>query len=170
RHFHETDAFLLIASAAGGTGSGAIPVLTQYLKERYAEKPLYNLIVLPFRHEEKVEERTIYNAASCLKSAYLVADAIILIDNQRYISKDASLRNNLAKINTFVVEPFYNLLCAGEEKKAKYIGAKIIDAGDIIQTLSGWTVIGYGKSQIPFFKSPFKTTHFREKTSESRRG
>jgi len=30
RHFHETDAFLLIAGAAGGTGSGAIPVLTQF--------------------------------------------------------------------------------------------------------------------------------------------
>jgi cell division GTPase FtsZ len=170
RHFHETDAFLLIASAAGGTGSGAIPILTQYLKERYSEKPLYNLIVLPFRHEEKIEERTIYNVASCLKSAYLVADAIILVDNQRYIRKDFSLRNNLSKINTFVVEPFYNLLCAGEEKKPKYIGAKIVDAGDIIQTLVGWTVIGYGKSQLPFFKSPFKTTHFREKTSESRRG
>jgi len=170
RHFHETDAFLLIASAAGGTGSGAIPILTQYLKERYVEKPLYNLIVLPFRHEEKVEERTIYNTASCLKSVYLVADAIILIDNQRYIRKDASLKNNLSKINTFVVQPFYNLLCAGEEKKAKYIGAKIVDAGDIIQTLTGWTVIGYGKSQMPFFKSPFGTTHFREKTSESRRG
>ncbi len=170
RHFHETDAFLLIASAAGGTGSGAIPILTQYLKERYVEKPLYNLIVLPFRHEEKVEERTIYNTASCLKSVYLVADAIILVDNQRYIRKDASLKNNLSKINTFVAEPFYNLLCAGEEKKAKYIGAKIVDAGDIIQTLTGWTVIGYGKSQMPFFKSPFATTHFREKTSESRRG
>ena len=170
RHFHETDAFLLIASAAGGTGSGAIPILTQYLKECYAEKPIYNLIVLPFRHEEKVEERTIYNVASCLKSAYLVADAIILIDNQRYIRKNFSLRNNLSKINTFVVEPFYNLLCAGEEKKPKYIGAKILDAGDIIQTLTGWTVIGYGKAQMPFFKSPFKTTHFREKTSESRRG
>ena len=170
KRFDETDAFLLVSSASGGTGSGAIPVLTQYLKERYIDKPLYNLIVLPFRHEEQTEQRAIYNVATCLKSAYLVADEIILIDNQRYIRKDFSLRNNLSKINSFVVEPFYNLLCAGEEKKPKYIGAKIIDAGDIIQTLTGWTVIGYGKSQIPFFRSPFKTTHFRDKTSESRRG
>ena len=33
--FYETNAFLLVAAAAGGTGSGSIAVLTQYLKERY---------------------------------------------------------------------------------------------------------------------------------------
>ncbi|MFB0559168.1 MAG: tubulin/FtsZ family protein [Dehalococcoidales bacterium] len=168
--FHETDAFLVIAGAAGGTGSGAIPILTQFLKERFMEKPLYNLIVLPFKHEEKIEERTIYNTATCLKSAYLVADAVFLVDNQRYLQKDASIQNNLAKINSLVVEPFYNLLCAGEEKKPKYIGAKILDAGDIIQTVSGWTVIGYGKSQIPLFKFPFGTPHFRDKAGESQKG
>ncbi len=170
RHFQETDAFLLIAGAAGGTGSGAIPVLTQYLKERYMEKPLYNLIVLPFKHEEKVEERTIYNTATCLKYAYLVADAIFLVDNQRYAIKDNSIQSNLAKINATVVEPFYNLLCAGEEKKPKYIGAKILDAGDIIQTLSGWTVIGYGKSKIPLFRFSLKTSNFREKAGETQKG
>ena len=170
RHFPETDAFLLIASAAGGTGSGAIPILTQYLKERYGDKPIYDLIVLPFKHEERVEERTIYNTATCLKSAYLVADAIFLVDNQRYVRKEFSIQDNLAKINTLVVEPFYNLLCAGEEKKPKYIGAKMLDAGDIIQTLSGWTVIGYGTSQIPFFRFLFGTSHFRDKTSKTQRG
>ncbi len=170
RHFQETDAFLLIAGAAGGTGSGAIPVLTKYLKERYVEKPLYNLIVLPFKHEENVEERTIYNTATCLKSAYLVADAVFLVDNQRYVRKDSSIQSNLAKINAQVVEPFYNLLCAGEEKKPKYIGSKILDAGDIIQTLSGWTVIGYGKSKIPLFRFPFRTSDFREKAGETEKG
>ncbi|GAH58295.1 unnamed protein product, partial [marine sediment metagenome] len=134
------------------------------------EKPFYNLIALPFKHEEKVEERTVYNTATCLKSVYLVADAIFLVDNQRYLRKDLSIQDNLAKINAHVVEPFYNLLCAGEEKKPKYIGAKIIDAGDIIQTLSGWTVIGYGKAQIPRFKFPFGTSNFKEKTAETQKG
>ncbi len=170
RRFHETDAFLITASAAGGTGSGALPILTQYIKERHGEKPLYNLIVLPFEHEEKVEERTIYNTATCLKSAYLVADAVFLVDNQRYVRKDFSLRDNLSRINKLITEPFYNLLCAGEEKKAKYIGARMLDAGDIIQTLSGWTVIGYGKSQIPLFKFPFGKSNFRGKASETQKG
>jgi len=171
KRFSEADAFLLIAGAAGGTGSGSIPVISQHIKERYVDKPVYNLIVLPFEHEETTEERTVYNAATCLKSTYLVADAIFLVDNQRYVMKDAPIRSNLAKINAMITEPFYNLLCAGEEKKHKYIGAKILDAGDIIQTLVGWTVIGYGKSSIPLSRQFLtRTRNFRNKASEAQKG
>ncbi len=164
----DTDAFLLIASAAGGTGSGSISVLTHMIKERYMDKPVYNMIILPFRYEEATEERSIFNVGTCLKSTYLAADAVFLVDNQRYLKKDAPIRNNLAKINRMVVKPFYNVLCAGEETNPKYIGSKVLDAGDIIQTLSGWTVIGYGKAKMPRFKS--EKIHFREKSSETQHG
>jgi cell division GTPase FtsZ len=171
RHFAESDAFMLIAGAAGGTGSGSLPVMTQLVKERHADKPVYNLIILPFEHEEQTEERTIYNSATCLKSASAVADAVIVIDNQRYIKKDASLRNNMAKINAMIAEPFYNLLCAGEEKKRKHIGARTLDAGDIMQTLVGWTVIGYGKSELPLIRLPFeRRQNFRKKSTETSLG
>ncbi len=171
RRFAEADAFLLIAGAAGGTGSGSVPVITQHIKERYADKPVYNLIVLPFEHEESTEERTVYNVATCLKSSYLVADAVFLVDNQRYVMKDSPIRSNLAKINATITEPFYNLLCAGEEKKHKYIGAKILDAGDIIQTVTGWTAMGYGRSKISMAKSFFKRTRdFRNKATETQKG
>ncbi|MEE8353372.1 MAG: tubulin/FtsZ family protein [Dehalococcoidales bacterium] len=169
--FFESDAFMLCASAAGGTGSGAIGVMTQVIKERYIDKPIYNLIVLPFEHEERTEERTIYNSATCLKSANSVADAIFLADNQRYVRKNASLRNNLAEINHMIVEPFYNLLCAGEEKKAKYVGARLLDAGDIIQSIAGWSAIGYGRSQLPTLRLPFRSArNFRDKSLEIHRG
>ena len=171
KRFYETDAFLLIAGAAGGTGSGAIPIMTQHIKERFIDKPVYNLIVLPFDHEEETEERAIYNAATCLKSSYLVADAIILVDNQRYISKESSITRNLAKINTIIAERFFNLLCAGEERKPKYVGAKLLDAGDIIQTLAGWTGISYSKSQISLLKFLLKPTYdFRKKATETQKG
>ena len=110
KRFYESDAFLLIAAAGGGTGSGAIPVMTQCIKERYGDKPVYNLIVLPFEHEETTEERSVYNSALCIKAVNSVADAVILVDNQRYIKKDFSLRNNLSKINELIVAPFYSLL------------------------------------------------------------
>jgi cell division GTPase FtsZ len=169
--FGETDAFLLIASAGGGTGSGAISVITQQIKERYVEKPVYNLIILPFDHEVVTEDRTVYNVATCLKSSYLVADAIFLVDNQRYVMKDSPLTVNLAHINKTIVHPFFNLLCAGEEKKPQYIGAKILDAGDIIQTLVGWTALGYGHSQSIGFNPFSRSSHdFRNKASETQRG
>ncbi len=155
KKFYESDAFLLVASTAGGTGSGSIPVLTQIIKERYKDKPVYTLLILPFEHEEQTDDRTVYNTAICLKSVNSVADAIFLVENQRYIKKDSSLRNNMAKINELVVEPFYDLLCVGEEKKSKHIGARLLDAGDIMQTLSGWTTLGYGKLQLPLIKLPF---------------
>jgi len=171
RRFYESDAFLLIGGAAGGTGSGALPVITQLIKERYMDKPVYDIVVLPFEHEETTEERAVYNSALCLRSVNSAADAVILVDNQRYIRKDSSLRNNLSKINELIVEPFYNLLCAGEEKKAKYIGAKTVDAGDIMQTLTGWTAIGYGKSQVQVFKLPLpRKSDFRSKSSEIHKG
>ena len=50
RRFFETDAFLLVAGAAGGTGSGAMPVMAQYIKERYMDKPVYAMVILPFEH------------------------------------------------------------------------------------------------------------------------
>jgi len=169
--FFESDAFMLCAGAAGGTGSGSISIMTQVLKERYIDKPIYNLIALPFEHEENTEERTIYNTATCLKSADAVADAIFLVDNQRYVKKTDTLRNNLAGINHLIVEPFYNILCAGEEKKAKHVGARLLDAGDIMQSIAGWSVIGYGQAQLPPFRLPFRTSNnFRDKSTEIHRG
>src|SRR4030042_1563925 len=170
KRFFETDAFLLIAGTAGGTGSGAVSVVTQHLKERYFDKPVWNLLVLPFEHEESTEERTVFNVATCLKSCYSVADAVFLIDNQRYVRKDSSIQSNISKINSMIAEPFYNMLCAGEEKKSKYIGAKLLDAGDIIQTVVGWTVIGYGKTTAPLFKLPQLRSDFRKKGAEIQKG
>ncbi len=171
KRFYESDAFLTIASSGGGTGSGALPVITQMVKERYGDKPVYSLVILPFEHEETTEERTIYNTATCLRSVSQIADAVFLIDNQRYVRKDYSLRNNLNKINALIASPFYDLLCAGEEKKAKYIGAKVVDAGDIMQTLTGWTVIGHGRAEVATLRLPFyQTRDFRKKSSEAHKG
>jgi cell division GTPase FtsZ len=170
KHFPETDAFLLIAGAAGGTGSGAIAVMTQQIKERYVDKPVYNLIVLPFDHEVATEDRTVYNVATCLKSSYLVADAIFLVDNQRYVMKDSSLSHNLSKINATIVKPFFNLLCTGEEKKSRFIGAKLLDAGDIIQTLVGWTTLGFGRSRTSPLKFLTAGRDFRNKATETQKG
>jgi cell division GTPase FtsZ len=169
KRFFETDAFLLMAGVGGGTGSGAISIVARMLRERYQDKPIYAMAVLPFSHEEGTEERTIYNTATSLKSLYPMVDAVFLVDNQRYVRKNFSLGNNLSKINSLIAEPFYDLLCAGEEKKSKHIGAKIVDAGDLIQSLAGWTVIGHGAIKLPAW-SPFSSRNFAKKSTETHRG
>ncbi|MFH1662957.1 MAG: tubulin/FtsZ family protein [Chloroflexota bacterium] len=169
--FFETDAFLLVAGAAGGTGSGATPVIARAIKERFGDKPVYALIVLPFEHEEAAEDRALYNTAVCLKSISQVADAVILVDNQRYVRKDFSLQNNMTKINQLIVEPFFDMLCAGEEKRRKNIGAKVLDAGDIIQTLCGWSAIGYGEIKLPLITFPTDwSNNFRKKSTKTHKG
>jgi cell division GTPase FtsZ len=171
RHFYEADAFLLIAGAAGGTGSGSMPIMVKTIKNRFKDKPVYALVVLPFEHEEKIDARTVYNSATCLKSTNQVADAIFLVDNQRYIEKDSSLANNMVAINQLIAEPFFDLLRAGEEKKFKHIGIRLLDAGDIIQTLGGWTVLGYGKSQLPKLRLPFDwRRNYRKISTETHKG
>jgi len=170
KRFAETDAFLLIAGAAGGTGSGAISVLAQQVKERYIEKPVYAIIVLPFKYEEITEERSMYNVGTCLKSIYLVADAVVLVDNQRYVREKSSIRNNFANINTQIVTPFYNLMCPGEETNRKYIGARVLDGGDIIQTLAGWTVVGHGTANIPRIRMFDGKLDFKDKANATLRG
>ncbi|HEX75607.1 MAG TPA: cell division protein FtsZ [Dehalococcoidia bacterium] len=170
--FYHTHAFLLIAGSAGGTGSGAISIISQMLKERYIGKPVYALVVLPFEHEEVAELRSVYNTATCLKSIHPIADGVFLADNQRYVRKDASMAMNLQKINRQIIEPFYDLMCAGEVTKYKYVGAKTLDAGDIIQSIDGWTALGVGRAAISRgFRSPWELakTSFREKSGETLR-
>jgi cell division GTPase FtsZ len=150
KRYQEADAILVIASGAGGTGSGGMPIILQSMKERYVDKAVYGLIVFPFDREMEDEGRFVANTASCLKSSYTVSDGIFLVDNQKYLQKEPSLVHDIEKLNQTIVEPFYNLLCAGEEKNHKHIGSKLMDAGDIIQTVKGWTVIGHGESSLPF--------------------
>jgi cell division GTPase FtsZ len=170
--FYETHAFLLIAGTAGGTGSGSLPVIAKMIKERYIGKPVLALMILPFEHEQVTESRSVYNTATCLKSTYDLVDAVFLADNQRYVRKDASLVNNIEKMNRQIAEPFYDLMCAGEVTKHKHVGSRTVDAGDLLATLGGWTAIGVGRTQLPAFRFPWEISKkdFRDKALESFRG
>jgi tubulin-like protein CetZ len=68
------------------------------------------------------------------------------------------------------VYPFYDLLCAGEETNRKHIGTKTLDAGDIKQTLTGWTSIGFGRVDIPVFSFSFGKTGFFNRNAQITKG
>jgi cell division GTPase FtsZ len=166
--FINTDAFLFVAGAAGSLGSGGVPVMIQMLKERNIDKPVYALVVLPF-DSELDDARRIHNTAMCLKTIDKVADAVVLADNG-----GLGLLGNIAQpqkmggLNKELVMPFYDLLCAGEISGSKYVAGKVLDAGDIVQSLFGWTAIGVGKAQFSSSIFSFKkTTGFEEKSSDT---
>jgi cell division GTPase FtsZ len=105
----------------------------------------------------------------CLKIIDKMADAVILADNG-----GLGLLGNIAQpqkmhaLNKELVSPFYDLLCAGEIKGSRYIAGKVLDAGDIQQSLSGWTSIGVGKAQFSSSIFSFKkNTGFEERSSDT---
>ncbi len=151
RRIFEADAFLIVTGGAGGTGSGSAAIAANAIRERYATTPIYAMVTLPFSDEVRAETPAAHNTAVCLKSLYTVADAVILEDNRKYARREPDLRDNWEALNQLIVAPFYNLLCVGEEKNHRYVGAKILDAGDLMQVFSGWTAIGRATLPLPRF-------------------
>ena len=150
--FHDSDAIIAIASGGGGTGSGTIGWLVKSLKERI-DKPVYAIVVLPFVFEERGESSfAVMNAATCINTVSRYADAVFLVDNERYRKAGSNLSNNLNEINKEIAGSFFDLCCAGEEKNQRFIGSKVIDAGDIKQSLEGIAVIGRGEIPLPVFR------------------
>ena len=161
RKFPEADAVVVIASGGGGTGSGTIGWVIKELKDRI-EKPVYAIVVLPFGFEEMGESSfAVTNTATCLKVVNQYADAVILLDNEKFVRADISLARNLKEINQEIVDNFYDLCCAGEERKRKYLGSKLIDAGDIKESLEGICAIGRGTVNLSTFY-PCKKDETRE--------
>jgi hypothetical protein len=77
----------------------------------------------------------------------------------------------MQRINQIIAQPFFNLLCAGEERKPRHIGAKTLDAGDIIQTLSGWSAFGYGQLLRPIIPLPQdESRHFFKRGTATEEG
>ncbi len=146
--FFETDAFMLVAGSGGCIGSGGISLLARKLKDRYVNKPVYALVVLPLAAESNVPA-CVYNTALCLKSIDKAADAIFLFDNEK-VRSEASTVSQAGNdaINREIVIPFFDLLRASERVDQKYLGTSHLSVGDIVQTLNGWSAIGFGMSQL----------------------
>ncbi len=168
--FVSTDAFLFVAGAGGSLGSGGVPVIANILKERHVGKPVYALVVLPF-DSELDDPDIVHNTAVCLKSIDKVADAVVLADNGGLgMTGAVTPPQKMGILNRELVSAFYDLLCAGEMSGPKQVSNKVLDAGDVTQTLSGWTAIGLGKARFESSLFRFrKPQDFEERSSETLR-
>jgi cell division GTPase FtsZ len=148
---YSADAILVIGTTAGGTGSGSIGVIIDMLKEEF-KKPVYAMLVLPFEHQYD-EPDSVINTATCLKKVIdnSMADAVFLVDNQKFVRKNESIGFNFSMINRRIADSFMDILCVGEETDRRFIG-EVLDANDVIRILHGPTAIGVSHSQIPHRK------------------
>ena len=142
------DAILVIATAAGGTGSGSIGVIVDELKQNF-HKPVYAMVVLPFAYQYD-DPDTMVNTGTCLKRVLenSLADAVFLIDNQKFVRSNDTTSSNYGEINSRIAQSFMDVLCVGEEIDQRFVG-EVLDANDLITMLHGPTAIGVGQASIP---------------------
>lgn len=142
------DAIMVIATTAGGTGSGSIGVIVDVLKEAF-RKPVYAMLVLPFANQYD-DPDSMVNTATCLKKVLenSQADAVFLVDNQKFVRATESMTTNYSEINRRIADSFMDILCVGEETDRRFIG-EVLDANDVIRILHGPTAIGVSQTQVP---------------------
>ncbi len=147
------DAIMVIATTAGGTGSGSVGVVADLLKEEF-KKPVYCMLVLPFENQYD-EPDSVVNTATCIKKVMenSNADAVFLVDNQKFVRKTDPLGLNYSQINRRIADSFMDIMCVGEETDRRYIG-EVLDANDVIRILKGPSAIGVASSSVPAQKSP----------------
>ena len=150
---YTADAILVIGTTAGGTGSGAVGVLVDLLKEEF-KKPIYAMLVLPFENQYD-EPDSVVNTATCMKKVLdnSTADAVFLVDNQKFVRKGESMNVNFSQINRRIADSFMDILCVGEETDRRFIG-EVLDANDVIRILKGPSAIGVSHTTVPPQKSP----------------
>jgi len=142
------DAIMVIATTAGGTGSGSVGVIIDMLKDAF-HKPVYAMLVLPFANQYD-DPDSMVNTATCLKKVMenSQADAVFLIDNQKFVRSNESMTLNYDLINRRIADSFMDILCVGEETDRRFIG-EVLDANDVIRILHGPTAIGVSQTQVP---------------------
>ncbi|PKB63561.1 MAG: hypothetical protein BZY80_06690 [SAR202 cluster bacterium Io17-Chloro-G2] len=145
---YSADAILVIATTAGGTGSGSVGVIVDLLKDAF-KKPVWAMLVLPFENQYD-DPDSMVNTATCLKRVLhnSKADAVFLIDNQKFVRKSAEVGVNLSQINRRIADSFVDLLCVGEETDRRYIG-EVLDANDVIRIVRGPCAIGVSHTTVP---------------------
>ncbi len=146
RGTHKVDAFFIISSLGGGTGSGGAPVLARRLKKLYTE-PVYSIGILPSNDEGALYS---LNAARSLMTLVKEVDNLFLFDNDAWKVEGATLQESYRKMNEEVARRFGIILGAGEQSGAHGVGEKVVDASEIINTLStgGVSSVGYAREEI----------------------
>jgi len=143
---HEIDAFLIVAGLGGGTGSGGAPVLAEHLQTIYTE-PVFGLGILPAAAEGGLYT---LNAARSFRTFVREVDNLLVFDNDAWRKTGESMRGGFERINQEIARRFGILFGAGAVDASDVVGESVVDASDIINTLSGGGVstVGYAREAV----------------------
>ncbi|WP_410765080.1 tubulin/FtsZ family protein [Haloferax sp. DFSO60] len=143
---HEIDAFMVVAGLGGGTGSGGAPVIARELSNIYTE-PVYGLGVLPASDEGGIYT---LNAARSLQTFVKEVDNLLLFDNDAWRKTGESVESGYRDLNEELARRLGILFGAGEVSEPGAVAESVVDASEIINTLStgGISTIGYASVEI----------------------
>ena len=141
----DIDAIVLVGGLAGGTGGGAIAHVADALAEVY-EQPLYAVSVLPAGEDEHAATNTIRS----LRTLASAVDGQLLFDNEAWLGRGETVADDGEKLNETLATRLGALFGAGEAPDSTTVGQSVVDASEIINTLSGseFATLGYGTQTV----------------------
>jgi cell division GTPase FtsZ len=158
----DLDAFFVAAGLGGGTGSGAISVITKQLKSVYDE-PVYAIGILPAENEGDIYT---LNTARSLKALLPNCDATIIVDNGAFLRSGESVKEAYDRINSEVVKRIGILCRAGEIRSRKQVGEMVVDASEVINTFRGGNICSIGYASEAVKREGFFTRLFKKRQYE----
>lgn len=141
----DIDAIVLVAGLAGGTGGGATAYIADALEEIYA-MPIYCVSVLPAGWDDEAA----VNTMEALQTLKPTVDAQILFDNEAWLPSGQTVDGAVGTLNETVVTRLGALFAAGETTVSESVGQSVVDASEIIVTLSDtdFATLGYAEQEL----------------------
>lgn len=141
------DAFLVVASGAGATGSGMAPVIASEIKnvKELRDKPVYGLLFLPSTSRLPVDEKdrilTISNAIGAFDELHEAVDSLILVDAECFERKytPETLTKFYERLDREVARMLHAVF-KGEEQARKKGAEEVVGTSEIRETLAGGKV------------------------------
>jgi len=141
----DIDAIILVAGLAGGTGSGATAHIADALAEIYT-MPIYCVSVLPAGWDDEAAANTM----QALRTLEATVEGQILFDNEAWLRSGETVEDATETLNKTVVTRLGALCSAGETTEARSVGQSVVDASEIINTLSdaGFATLGHASQEL----------------------
>lgn len=143
------DAILLLAGLGGGTGSAVTPSIAADLRDVYRQ-PVYAVSVLPA--ESETETGTRANTAAALSELDDTTETQIVLDNDAWLWGSRTLDSHRSVIDREFVSRIGELLTLGQADDGAAVGERVVDASDLMGTLSGGGLATVGYARTPLSK------------------